>query len=211
MRRVVDGPLASPAGVGQIFPFVFGVVKRVPGIPLRTPAQASLRLPVGTADSTFYLDSVDALNKFPETGRGTIGGERVSWVARDFPNVALVGVFRHIEGSPSASHSTGEPLYELMAVDQVYGFFENKSGFVHQAITAIYVNGLYKPNSVPPSTAIAIEDLSAIHDHITGLPLNVGTAHFDISNPLADTSPYLAPESVSALQAWLDRNQAGGA
>src|SRR5262245_39422854 len=143
MRRVIDSTSVSPQGIGRIFPYVFGRRRGVLGIPLRTGAGAALRLAITDSDTTFYLDDLAALQRFPDAGRGQIEGERFTWAARDLSGIALTGIVRGTESTTEVAHDLGVAVYEALD-EHVYAFVENPGDFAHQSLDAVYVNGILK-------------------------------------------------------------------
>src|SRR4029453_17031595 len=72
----------------------------------------------------------------------------------------------------------------------------------HARIGGVYLNGLLKaPTEAPPHT-VSVADTAAVYDPVTGAPLSVGTLRFDMTSPLAATSPFISPDSFAAQQRY---------
>jgi hypothetical protein len=203
MRRVVDGPAAAAAGIGRIFPYVFGINRGVLAIPLRTGAQGALRQAVSAPDpaTEWFLDDAVSLARFPDAGTGQIGGERITWTGRDFGTVALTGITRAVELTPSGDYNVGQPIYEVIP-EHIYGLFENPGAYRHASIDGVYLNGLLKAPTVVPTHTITMADTAAVSDPVIDAPLSVGTLRFDMTSPLAATSPFVSPDSLAAQQRY---------
>lgn len=207
MRRVVDGRDASPAGIGRIFPYIFGVVRGVLAIPLRTGAQAALREGVTDTDLVFKLQDVESLRTFPDAGTASIEGEVFTWEARDFTEIALTEITRGAESTTPVLHGVGVAIYEIIP-EHVYGLFENPGAHLHTRVDAVYVNGILKDPDVVPTHTITMADTAAGHDPVTALPISIGTIRFDMTDPLTATSPFVSPDSLAAYKAFQERQAA---
>jgi hypothetical protein len=113
--------------------------------------------------------------------------------------VALTGITRAVESTPSAAYNVGQPIYEVIP-EHVYGLYENPGAYRHARIDGVYLNGLLKDPTVAPTHTITVADTAAVYDPVTGGALSVGTLRFDMTSPLAATSPFISPDSLAAQQ-----------
>src|SRR5262245_8179091 len=106
MYRIKTAPQINRHAIGQFLPYLFGALHRVPLIPYRTGAQASMRFTItaGSSGGVIYVDDVEALEDFPATGTIQIDGERLDYTGRDLGNAAFTGVTHGAMGTTPTDH-----------------------------------------------------------------------------------------------------------
>ena len=201
MYRILDRPGVAIQGVGQYIPWYFNRFRRARLIPYVTGAQCALRRSITDSETTIPVDDVDLLDRFAATGTIQIDGERMTYTGRnlfeDAP--AFTGVTRGTGGSTPATHALGANVYEFTATHR-YILGHNPGGHVHQAIDTVYVNGIAKAASVPPTHTISLASVLVGEDERTGEDVSVAVVDFDMSSLAATVSELLRPTTITTLE-----------
>jgi len=206
LRQIVDGPGVAIQAVGQVLGLPFGVLRGVKAYPLRTGAQGAI---AETADAftpadggSWTLDDLAQFDRFPDSGTYQIEGERGTWNGKNRDTLALLNLDRGTEGTFAAAHPLGTPIYEVVDT-HIYGFCVNPGSHRIRSVDAIYLNGIRKAASTPPTHVVNLDDQTILYDPNTDTMLSVVTVTFDMSTITAAQSEFIAPASLEAQRRYM--------
>lgn len=212
MYRILDRPRVAIQSVGAYIPWYFNRFKRARLIPYYTGAQCALRRSITSSETFIPVDDVDLLARFPAADADPaekafqIEGERVLYTSLQLFEEApgFVGCTRGIDTTPAA-HSLGAAIYEFVGTHR-YILGHNPGGHVHQGIDTVYVNGIAKPASVPPTHTISLATVAVGEDERTGGDVSVAVVDFDMTTLEAITSELLQPTTITTAIHHMTQN-----
>lgn len=202
MLRFVDVAPTAPEAVGQILPYVFGGVQRVPGIWVLTGAQDTIAqgMPADSNTIAFLAtSSSDHMARFPKLGGNSltyrIGGEIVLAV----PQVSPPGFVNVVRGYPPIEHSPGEIIHEMKEWHKAV-FCENPGSHRSQGYLGgpgLFLNGIFKQEGTAPVHTMNWNDQAVIPGR------SVVSAQLSTAALTDVNSPFSSPQDVSSLQRWV--------